>query len=98
MNYAYIRSLEVAGSIPDGRVATAGVPTEKPTVRQRHAYESLQAVGKVNILGERCNYFCSTQFVQHYVVRALKKVGKRLTVLAIANGPGRDVSRADVTL
>src|ERR1017187_6036915 len=96
MNQAYVRSLEVAGSVSDGRVAATGVPPEEPTVRQGHANENLEALRKVNVLGERGDDFSSTQFVQHRVVRAFKKVGKSLAVLAVANSPVRHVGMTDV--
>jgi hypothetical protein len=50
------------------------------------------------MLGERRNNFSSTQFVQHRIARAFKKVGESLAILAIANGPVRHVRGADVTL
>jgi hypothetical protein len=48
------------------------------------------------MLGERGNNFSSTQFVQHRVVRAFKKLGESLAVLAVANDPVRHVRRTDV--
>lgn len=96
MNQAYVRSLEVARSVSDGRAAATGVPPEEPMVRQGHANESLQPLREVNIPGERGNDLSSTQFVQHRVVRAFKKVGESLAVLAVANSPVRRVRRTDV--
>ena len=68
-------------------MAAAAVPPKEPTVRQGHAHENLGTLRKVNMLGERNNDFRSTQFIEDRVVRALKKVGKGLAVLAVANGP-----------
>jgi hypothetical protein len=48
------------------------------------------------MLGERSNKFSSTQFVQHRIARAFKKVGESLAVLAVANSPVRHVRRTDV--
>src|SRR5450631_3509502 len=98
MNQAYVRSLEVAGGVSDGRIAATRVPPEESTVGQGHANESLQALRKVNMPGKRGNEFRSTQFVQHRVVRALEKVGESLAVLAVANSPARHVRSADVAL
>jgi len=85
MNQAYVRRLEVAGSVCDGSVAATGVPPQESTVRQGHAGESLQALRKVNMLGERGNNFSSTQSIQHRIARSVKKVGESLAVLAVAN-------------
>jgi hypothetical protein len=98
MNQAYVRSFEVAGSVSDGRIAAARVPPQESTVGQAHANEILQALRKVNMPGKRGNEFSSTQFVQHRVIRAFKKVGESLAVLAVANSPARHVGRADVAL
>ena len=67
-------------------------------VRQGHANEKLQALRKVNMPGERRNDFSSAQFVQHRVVRAFKKLGKSLAILAVANSPVGHVRRTDVAL
>jgi len=96
MNQAYVRSLEIAGSVSDGRIAATGVPPEEPMVRQGHANESLQALRKVNMPGKRGNDFSSTQFVQYRVVGAFKKVGESLAVLAVANSPVGHVGMANV--
>src|SRR5258706_6769309 len=98
MNQAYVRSLEIAGSVSDGRIAATGVPPEEPMVRQGHANKSLQALRKVNMPGKRSNDFSSAQFVQHRVVRAFKKVGESLAVLAVANSSVRHIRRTDVAL
>ena len=98
MNQAYVRNLEVAGSVSDGRVAATRVPAEEPVVGQGHANESLQALRKVNMPGKRGNELRSTEFVQHRVVRAFEKMGESLAVLAVANSPARHVRIADVAL
>jgi hypothetical protein len=98
MNQAYVRNLEVARSVSDGRVAATGIPPEEPTVRQGHTNESLSTLRKVNMPGERGDNFSSTKFVQHRVVRAFKKVSESLAVLAVANCPVRHVWRTDKAL
>jgi hypothetical protein len=65
-------------------------------VGQGHANKSLDPLRKVNMLGERGNNFSATQFVQHRIARALKKVGESLAVLAVANAPFRHVRRTNV--
>ena len=96
MNQAYIRNLEVAGRVAYGRIAATGVPPEESMVRQGHANEGLQALRKVNMPGKHGNDFSSTQFVQYRVVRAFKKMGECLAVLAVANSPVRHVGMANV--
>ena len=96
MNQAYVRDLDVTGRVSDGRVAATGIPTEEPMVGQGHTHESLQALRKVNMPGKRGNDLSSTQFVQHRVVGAFKKVGESLAVVAVTNSPVRHVGMTDI--
>ena len=64
--------------------------------RQGHANPSLSPLRKVNMLGERGNNFGSTDFVQHRITWAFKKVGESLAVLAVANPPIRHLRRTNV--
>src|SRR5882724_498800 len=78
------RNLIVRQRVADGRVATTRVPTQHSFLRQPHALQGFDALGKRKVLRKYLNHIRASPLIQNLALLA-EKIRKGLTILAVAD-------------